>query len=771
MDFTDLNSGGSVISFDNYNNDAFNNLASQGNSIQQTSNEIALDSPFGRDSVFYEPDYAEEHIDFPTLINFLKEGKDTIFDYRNFIGISKKDVKKTLSHGKDAIFDRMAGNSTSITVTEIYNEEKPITDRLASRYLQLDGKLNKETGVINLKKDSEDDVTVGLDFEFDPLRRKVSYKLYFYYVRATRYVVEEDSKGEIAVIITSSVYDDFEELLKLCGRTSNSNFKNKIKNAFLDALKETEELEDKVLYNGYRKEYNNVKFFRLNWLYQYIPRFVAQELDFCKTLGNVFKLSKFDRKDGLGNDTTSGVTGILTKLNPVAAYEHFYNNPDDLIELYSGFDDENSIKEFCTYFTALTFLIAGEDIKPRTFTVSEDGNAHIESNILFGDEEGKVKITNELQLPVVGFDSLSIFRYLFGKDIEINNPDNESNQFHPLDIIYIKKLDSDLNEVETIPTIALYGKYLGDTSEWSDVTDAALAVVDVIGIITSGGALSAGIRGAARLFAILDVAVSTINLGMAIPGAKGALSKTEAGKWFVTHWGLLSFCVSMGTISYYLAKGIVKYGAKFKEQLKNKKLAKQIDDLIEESKKVVNAADISNVKAIGTGGFIEYLSVLSRNMFGQEDSLSCAVACIRQLAKDRNIIITEEKIRKFGNIVKGGPTYEKQMVAASEKIFKNKSFGEGILEHVEMPVLDLSHILSENGSWVAWVKNRETDRIFHAIIIDKIENGFVYVRDPWPINGIKGIDSGEPGVEAYLKLDEFEKRWNLSNRYAFWFKN
>nr|WP_225990337.1 zincin-like metallopeptidase toxin domain-containing protein [Flavobacterium sp. SaA2.13] len=482
----------------------------------------------------------------------------------------------------------MAGISTSYTIKEIYEAEKPITNRLGSRYLQLEGKLNKEEGVINLKKDSENDVTVGLDFEFDLSRRKVIYKAYFYYVGTTRYLVEKDSKGEIAVIIKSSIYEDFEELLKLCNLNSNSNFQNKVKNAFLEALKKTEELDNK----GYYGDYNYEKFFRLNWLYEYIPRFVAEELDFANTLSNVFALTEFDHRDRLGNDTTRGVAKILTKLNPETTYDYFNKNPQQLIDLFHEFDDENAIKEFCTYFTGLSFLKAGEDINPRTFTVSEDGNSHIETNILFGDEEGKVEITNELQLPVFRFDGLGIFTYLFGEDVELNNPDSKSNQFHPLDIIYIKKFDADLNEVEIIPTIALYGKYLGDKREWSDVTDVALAVVDIISIITSGGALSAGVRGAARLFAVIDIAVSTINLGITIPGVKEELNKTEAGRWFVSHWGVLSFCFSAGTISYYLAKGIIKHAAKFKEQVKNnKQLTKKVDDLVQESEKVIDNAD------------------------------------------------------------------------------------------------------------------------------------------------------------------------------------
>jgi chaperonin cofactor prefoldin len=77
------------------------------------------------------------------------------------------------------------------------------------------------------------------------------------------------------------------------------------------------------------------------------------------------------------------------------------------------------------------------------------------------------------------------------------------------------------------------------------------------------------------------------------PAVKKELSKTEAGKWFVAHWPILSLCVSGGMISVYLAKGILKYGKAFKEQLNNNsKLYKNVDELIEESRKVVDEADL-----------------------------------------------------------------------------------------------------------------------------------------------------------------------------------
>lgn len=291
---------------------------------------------------------------------------------------------------------------------------------------------------------------------------------------------------------------------------------------------------------------------------------MAKDLNFEETISNIFKLNLSDVTSPL-LDYTKPITAILQKLDSAKVYNYFYKNPKKLIFLLKGFDDDNLTKQFCNYLTAVTFLYTKQNIeKSRNFATSD--NTHIETNILYGDEEGKVELRNELQLPTFGLFGLN-FINLFTEDVEINNSKKQNNQFHPLDIIYISQYDENNKEVEKYPSIALYGKHLGDKSEWSDVTDAALAVIDIIGIIISAGALNAGVRGAARLFAIIDISISTINLALLNPDLRNRLSKTEAGRWFVNHWGIISFCASMGTISYYLAKGIVKNYAQLKTNL------------------------------------------------------------------------------------------------------------------------------------------------------------------------------------------------------------
>lgn len=167
----------------------------------------------------------------------------------------------------------------------------------------------------------------------------------------------------------------------------------------------------------------------------------------------------------------------------------------------------------------------------------------------------------------------------------------------------------------------------------------------------------------------------------------------------------------------------------------------------------------------GTGGVLKYLEVLSRNMIAQEHSMSCAAACIRQLAKDNGLEMTEAAIRKLAGTTEELGTHEKGMSDAAKRIFKENEFSEGTIDHIPVGTSELIEILGKKNPWVAWIKESPNGGN-HAIIIDKFENGLVHIRDPWPIEGI----SKGKGVEATIKLEDFETAWSRTGKYAFWFK-
>lgn len=152
---------------------------------RQISNEIALESPLGKRSKFYKPEFIDKNIDFIKLSEFIIKGVDTSFDYKDFIGRESRIVSNVFSYGEDAKLDRLAGIPSKYQSKETYDAEIPLVKPsfAGDRKLQLKGKLYKEDiAIVNIGKDYEGDFTGGLEFEFDYKRRIVNYKIHFYYV-------------------------------------------------------------------------------------------------------------------------------------------------------------------------------------------------------------------------------------------------------------------------------------------------------------------------------------------------------------------------------------------------------------------------------------------------------------------------------------------------------------------------------------------------------------------------------------------------------------
>lgn len=166
----------------------------------------------------------------------------------------------------------------------------------------------------------------------------------------------------------------------------------------------------------------------------------------------------------------------------------------------------------------------------------------------------------------------------------------------------------------------------------------------------------------------------------------------------------------------------------------------------------------------GTGGILKYLEVLSRNMVAQEHNMSCAAACIRQLAKDHGIEMTEKVIREFARTTEEMGTFPDGILDGLKKVFKDREIDGGWVYDPNISDANMAKIISENGSWIAVV--RPFNGKPHAIIVDKIIDNKVFIRDPWPI---EGINKGK-GVEGIIDLDDFSQAWAQGSNYRFQIK-
>ncbi len=159
----------------------------------------------------------------------------------------------------------------------------------------------------------------------------------------------------------------------------------------------------------------------------------------------------------------------------------------------------------------------------------------------------------------------------------------------------------------------------------------------------------------------------------------------------------------------------------------------------------------------GTGGILKYLEVLSRDMLAQEHSMSCVAACVRQYCKDLGIknILSEKKIFELVSIKNLDEGLDElELLRILEHIFKDKEVvASNYFRNVGADFSEIAKDISKDGSWIGFIFPEDGRK--HAIIIDKIIDNKVYIRDPWPIEGIgKGS-----GVEAIVDLDDFAYVW------------
>jgi hypothetical protein len=92
------------------------------------------------------------------------------------------------------------------------------------------------------------------------------------------------------------------------------------------------------------------------------------------------------------------------------------------------------------------------------------------------------------------------------------------------------------------------------------------------------------------------------------------------------------------------AKQVIKSSIELTKKLKNTDELNNIDEIIEHFE---NVSGITKASLVGSGGVLKYFKIISKKMIAQEHNMSCATACIRQVSKDKKIILNEKTIKKI----------------------------------------------------------------------------------------------------------------------------
>lgn len=164
---------------------------------------------------------------------------------------------------------------------------------------------------------------------------------------------------------------------------------------------------------------------------------------------------------------------------------------------------------------------------------------------------------------------------------------------------------------------------------------------------------------------------------------------------------------------------------------------------------------MAGTKRAGTGGGLRYITEeATADMVNQEQSHSCQAACARQLLNDAGVHASEaELLGKIGYLEEWGTSSAETARVLDELHPQFRYVGGAIAPEAVA-------ILFKRGPWIASVK---TERgTIHAVIVDRLEEDQVHVRDPW---GLAGPGSGT-GTRATIRLSDFLEHWHWALNHA-----
>ncbi|GGG23174.1 hypothetical protein GCM10011344_24890 [Dokdonia pacifica] len=492
-------------------------------SIFEFADQLGFNPPivFEDDTVSEEGLY-NDVIDFDKLAKTIGKYRSFEFDYREYIS------NKTTTPSINAI-DGTEPESYKIHIPLVINDPEK-----GERTLQLSGVLNKKIGKVNRNEGSS-----LFSFKLDANKRIISY------IKKIKY----ETSNEIAIRIETPVYEDYLSLSEIVKTSSNKE---------VDAL----------IIRKFNEAFRNVKDdATLKWLYEKAPLFVLQQRGNETLIKDLKTLLAYDLEGALSWFKDSG-TAVMKLLfgftDPKVLYDYFNTKPEEAIRIYDALQGDAEV-QFTTLLTMLAQLytrevkndniIQGASRRAVTFNIGK--GYRLNSDILIKDDQKNIKLER--------FGPRE-----FEFDIQLNNTDGEAVDiplkvpinallegptiFHPLDLVILK----DANGNGEVPVCALEVKYLSDEAEWETVINTTLIIVNIVGILVSAGALSAGATGLTAIIATADIVISTIDIAVIL--RRPELRGTQEGAWLDRNWEAISGTFAIVSVSSAVRQGLIKNG-------------------------------------------------------------------------------------------------------------------------------------------------------------------------------------------------------------------
>lgn len=338
-----------------------------------------------------------------------------------------------------------------------------------------------------------------------------------------------------------------------------------------------------------------------------------------------------------------------------------------------------------------------------------------------------------------------------------------NNYFNPMQLVKLNDL-SEGGEDQVICAIHL--KRIAEQESTALLMQAFVVFINIISILISFGVIARGAVGLVRLFALLDIAVSATDILMQNKDFKQYLIDSGAlGEWLVDNWTVLSLMTGSATISLELVEKFSKNADEIIEIVSDAPQSKfpkeSVDEVVEEIEELKKVADDIVERGIKNGdtskpffeaaGFKlgEYTPV--GKIIGQEARNTCASASLRMVFDDLGVgkKLTEKTIAR--NMITKADGARITVIPTALKLL-NLDFLKPLVKGGFKGGGKFKEFIKNFKKGQRAIVSVSTDEFGpHALLVDKIENGRVFIRDPEPKNF---------GSSYSVSLEDFETVYN-----------
>ena len=152
-----------------------------------------------------------------------------------------------------------------------------------------------------------------------------------------------------------------------------------------------------------------------------------------------------------------------------------------------------------------------------------------------------------------------------------------------------------------------------------------------------------------------------------------------------------------------------------------------LTNLLVEKKLEMGGEKNSKIPYFEVGGEIVNESHTEKEIYGQSETHTCVPTCLRMILADKGIYRDEDELANILKTSYGGTPLE----AIPDRISKSNIGVEAECKAIKKE--DITSFIKNNKTPVI-VSVKVPGKVAHAVVIDKIENGQVYVRDPLPVD-------------------------------------